>query len=169
MAEEFDKAKWTMPPVLPVAIAAIAILVIGGVVAFTTRPKPIMTCSIDKIARVDQGDSTIVAVRVELENVSDKQAWVRDIDSEVLMPNGKRYTNHSAPASDINGYLKALPALQQAKADPMGGQLKVPAKGSFTGVIVFSYPIDGDAFDGRKAFTLKIALYDQPTLVVQQP
>ena len=110
-----------------------------------------------------------MAVRVELENVSDKQAWVRDIDSEVLMPNGKRYTNHSAPASEINGYLKALPALQEAKADPMGGQLKVPAKGSFTGVIVFSYPIDGDAFDGRKSFTLKIALYDQPTLVVQQP
>lgn len=170
MSEEFDKAKWTLPPALPVAIAAGAILLIVAVVAFTTRPKPILNASITKIARVDQGDdNTVVAVQMQLENLSDKQIWIRDIDSELQTDDGKKFTNHAAPAGDIKGYLKAVPALREADADPLGAQLKLPGKASYTGVMVFSYPVDQEAFDKRKSFTVKIALYDQPTQVVKQP
>jgi hypothetical protein len=169
ITEEFDKAKWRLPPLAPVAIAAGVIVVIAALVSFGFRSKPVMTGSITKIARVDQEDNTIVAVQVELENVTDKQVWIRGIDTELQTQDGKRFTNGAAPASDVPGYLKALPALQEAKADPLGGQVKLPPRSSYTGVMVFSYPVDGAAFDDRKSYTVKIAVYDQPSLVLKQP
>ena len=43
MSEEFDKAKWTLPPFVPVLIAAVVVAVIVAIVSFTNRPKPVLT------------------------------------------------------------------------------------------------------------------------------
>ena len=40
MSEEFDRAKWTLPPIVPVLIAAAAIAIVVAVVALSTRAKP---------------------------------------------------------------------------------------------------------------------------------
>jgi hypothetical protein len=34
---------------------------------------------------------------------------------------------------------------------------------------VFSYPVDKKSFDARKSLTIRIQIYDQPTLVLKQP
>lgn len=169
ITEEFDKAKWTLPPMAPVLISAAVIAVIVAVVAFTNRSTPVMTGSITKVARFDQDGSTIVAVQVKLDNVIEKQTWIKNIDSELETAEGKKFTDHAAPGNDVDTYRKAMPALQAAEGPPLREELKIPAKGTFSGVLIFSYPVDQEAFDSRKSLTVRIQLYDQPTLVLKQP
>lgn len=169
ITEEFDKAKWTLPPAVPVVVSAAVILLIVAVVAFVNRSQPVMSGSITKVARADQDGSTIVAVQVQLDNVIEKQVWIKNIDSELETSDGKKFTNHAAPGSDVDRYMKAVPALQAAKADPLREEVKIPAKASLAGVAIFAYPVDQETFDGRKSLTVRIQLYDQPTLLLKQP
>jgi hypothetical protein len=106
---------------------------------------------------------------VKLDNVIERQIWVKSIDSELATADGKTFKDHAAPASDVDRYIQAFPSLQDAKADPLHEELKIAPKTSYTGVTVFSYPVDTKTFDQRKSLTLRIQLYDQPTVVVHQP
>jgi hypothetical protein len=169
ITEEFDKAKWTLPPMAPVLIAAAVIAVIVAVVAFTNRSTPVMSGSITKVARFDQEGTTVVAVQVTLDNVIEKQVWIKNIDSELETAEGRKFRDHPAPGVDVARYMKAMPALQAVQGEPLREELKLPAKGSFSGVVIFAYPVDQEAFDGRKSLTVRIQLYDQPTLVLKQP
>ncbi len=146
ITEEMDSAKWTLPPIMPVLMAAVAIAIVVALVSF----------------------STMVAVQVKLDNKIEKQLWIRDISSEMETADGQKYIDHAAPAGEAARYLKVFPALKEAKADPLQEELKVPAGTSYTGYTVFSYPVSKAAFDGRKSLTVRIQLYDQPTLVVKQ-
>lgn len=169
MSEEFDKAKWTLPPIVPVLIAAGVIAVIVAVVAFSTRPKPVLSGAIVKVAAADQDGNALVAVQVKLDNVTEGQLWIRNVDSELEAADGKKYQDHAAAASDADRYFQAFPALAEAKTDPLHEELKIPPKTSYTGVSIFSYPVDKTAFDQRKSLTLRIQVYDRPTIVVKQP
>lgn len=169
MSEEFDKPRWTLPPMVPVLIAVAAVVIVIAVVSFTTRATPVAKGTITKVAASDQQGNTLAAVQVKLNNVIDKQLWIKSIDSEVETADGKKFTDHAAPSSDVQQYIQAFPALAEANADPLHEELKIPPKGSFTGVTVFSYPIDAKTFQQRKSLTLRIQMYDQPTVVVKQP
>ena len=169
ITEEFDRAKWTLPPMAPVLIAAAVIVVIVAVVAFTNRSTPVMSGSITKVARFDQEGATVVALQVTLDNVIEKQVWIKNIDSELETAEGRKFRDHPAPGVDVARYMKAMPALQAVQGEPLREELKLPAKGSFSGVVIFAYPVDQEAFDGRKSLTVRIQLYDQPTLVLKQP
>ncbi len=168
ITEEMDSAKWTLPPIMPVLMAAVAIAIVVALVSFTLRAKPVADATITKIAAADQEGSTMVAVQVKLDNKIEKQLWIRDISSEMETADGQKYIDHAAPAGEAARYLKVFPALKEAKADPLQEELKVPAGTSYTGYAVFSYPVSKAAFDGRKSLTVRIQLYDQPTLVVKQ-
>jgi len=169
MGEEFDKAKWTLPPIVPVLIAAAVVIVIIAVVSFANRPTPVVSGTIAKIATADQDGNTMAAVQVNLNNVIDKQLWVKQVDSELVTADGKTFQDHAAPASEADRYMQAFPSLQDAKADPLKEELKIPAKTSFNGMAVFSYPVDNNAFAQRKSLTLRIQFYDEPTVVIHQP
>jgi hypothetical protein len=168
ITEEMDSAKWTLPPIMPVLIAAVAIAIVVGLVFFTMRAKPVAAGAITRVAAADQQDSTMVAVQVKLDNKIEKQLWIRNISSEMETADGQKYLDHAAPAGDAARYLAVLPALREAKADPLKEELKVPAGTSYTGYTVFSYPVNKAAFDGRKSLTVRIEMYDQPALVVKQ-
>lgn len=169
ITEEFDRAKWTLPPIVPVLIAAAVVAVVIAVVSFSNRPKPVMSGAITRIASADQQGNTMVAVQVKIDNQIDKQLWIRNIDSELETADGKKFSDHAAPSSDVDRYIQAFPSLAEAKADPLHEELKLPAKSAFTGVAVFSYPVDSKAFATRKSLTVRIQLYDQPTLVLKNP
>jgi hypothetical protein len=169
ITEEFDRAKWTLPPAVPVLIAGVVVAVIIAVVAFTTRAKPVMSGAITKVVSADQQGNTMVAVQVKLNNVVDRQLWIKNIDSELETADGKKFTDQGAPSSDILRYMQAFPALMEAKADPLREELKIPPKTAYTGVTVFSFPVDEKSFAARKALTLRIQLYDRPTLVLKNP
>ncbi|HEX5434008.1 MAG TPA: hypothetical protein VFY05_07210 [Candidatus Angelobacter sp.] len=169
MTEEFDRAKWTLPPMVPVVIAAVAVAVILAVVAFINRQQPVMSGAITKIASVDQQGNTMVAVQAKINNVIDKQLWIRNVDLELQTADGKKFTDHAAPSSDAQSYIKAFPPLMEANADPLHEELKIAPKSAYTGVAVFSFPVDQKAFNARKSLTLNIQLYDQPPLVLKNP
>jgi len=169
MTEEMDSAKWTLPPMVPILGALVGIAVIVGLIALTTRAKPVAEGAITRVAAADQGFNTMVAVQVKLENKIEKQLWIKDIRSELETADGKTYPDHVAPAADVERYLKAFPVLKEAQADPLREELKIPPGTSYTGSAVFSYPVDKAAFDARKSLTIRIGMYDQPTLVVHQP
>ncbi len=168
MSEEFDRAKWTLPPVVPVLIAAAAIAIVVAVVSLSTRAKPAAGGAITKVASVDQQGTTMVAVQVKLENKIEKQIWIKDISSELETTDGRKYTDHAAAAVDASRYLQAFPALREAQADPLRDELKIPSGTSFTGFTVFSYPVNKEVFDARKSLTVRIELYDQAALVLRQ-
>jgi hypothetical protein len=169
MSEEFDSAKWTLPPIVPVLIAAGAVAVIVAVIAFTNRVTPIMSGSIAKVASVDMDGNTLVAVKLQLNNVIDKQIWIKGISSELETAGGKKYKDGAAPSGDVARYMQAAPGLAEAEAEPIKAELKIPARTSYIGGTVFSYPVDKATFDARKALTIRIQIYDQPTLVLKQP
>src|SRR5260370_28103774 len=73
-----------------------------------------------------------------------------------------------APASEAASYLRSFPPLQEAKADPLREELKIPAGTSYTGYAVFAYPVSKAVFEARKSLTVRIEMYDQPTRGVKQ-
>src|SRR5215470_54485 len=158
MTEEFDSAKWTLPPIMPILIALAAVAIVVALVLFTTSPKPVASGDIVKMAAVDQQGNTMVAVQVKVENKIEKQLWIKDIRSELETADGKKYPDHGSPAADVERYLHAFPALRAAQADTLREELKIPAGKSFTGVTVFSYPVDKAAFDTRKSITVRIGM-----------
>jgi hypothetical protein len=87
------------------------------------------------------------------------------IQAEVETPDGKKFSDNAAPAVDAPRYVEAFPPLAEAKADWIKEDLKIPTKTSYNGVAIFSYPVDKATFDKRKQVTLRIQLYDRPTLV----
>src|SRR5512133_2903824 len=52
MGEEFDKAKWTMPPWQPVVIALAVVGIIVGIVAYFNRAKPAASGGVDEVTAV---------------------------------------------------------------------------------------------------------------------
>jgi len=168
MSEEFDSAKWTLPPLVPIVIAVAAVAIVVAVVTFSNRATPVVNGDIVKVVSADQQGNTMVAVQVRMENKIPKQLWIKDIRSELETADGKKYPDHASPAADVERYLRAFPALQAAQADTLREELKIPVGGSFTGTTVFSYPVSKEAFDTRKALTVRIQMYDQPTLVLTE-
>src|SRR5262252_3743547 len=106
MTEEFDSAKWSLPPVVPVAGALLAVVLVVGAVAYNLRPKPIAETVITNLAASDQKGSTLVAVRVQITSKSEKQLWIRDIRSELETADGKKYPSHAVASSEAARYLK---------------------------------------------------------------
>src|SRR5262245_24964075 len=169
MSEELDRAKWTLPPIVPVLIAAAVIAIVVVILGFTMHSKPVASGTVVKVVTVDQEGNTMVGVQVKVENKIDKKLWIKDISSELETADGNKYTDHASPSMDAARYLQAFPALRAVKSDPLSEELKIPAGSSYTGYTVFSYPVSQVAFDARKALTIRIQMYDQPTLVVRTP
>ena len=169
LTEEMDSAKWTLPPVVPVLVALALVLVAVTVIVLSNRTKPSASIAITKVAAADMQGSTMAAVQVKLDNQIDKPLWIKNISSEIETPDGKKLSDNAAPSMDAARYMAAFAPLQEAKADWLKEELKIPSKTSFNGVAVFSYPVEKKDFDARKSLTLRIQLYDNPTLVVSVP
>lgn len=166
MTEEMDSAKWTLPPIVPLLVALVLVGVVVAVIVLSNRTQPSASLAITKVAAADMDGSTMAAVQVKLDNQIDKPLWVKNISAEVETPDGKKHNDNAAPSMDAARYMAAIAPLQAAKADWLKEELKIPSKTSYNGVAIFSYPVAKKDFDARKSLTLRIELYDNPTLVV---
>ncbi|HET8891406.1 MAG TPA: hypothetical protein VFQ41_21055 [Candidatus Angelobacter sp.] len=165
ITEEMDSAKWTLPPIVPLLVAAVLVAIVVSVVVFSNKTKPSASLAITKVASAAQEGNTMVAIQIKLDNQVEGPLWIKEIKAEVETADGKKYTDSAAPGVDGPRYMEAFPSLQEAKADWLREELKIPTKTSFNGVAIFSYPVAKEAFDKRKQVTLHIALYDRPALV----
>lgn len=169
ITEEMDSAKWTLPPIVPLLIAFVLVGVVVAVVMFSTRAKPSASLAITKVASIDMQGNTMAAIQVKLDNQIDKPLWIKNITAEIETPDGKKYSDNAAPSTDAARYMAAFAPLQEAKADWLKEELKIPSGNSFTGVAIFAYPVAKKDFDARKSLTLRVEPYDHPTLVVVTP
>jgi hypothetical protein len=168
ITEEFDRAKWTLPPLVPILIAVAAVAIVVAIVVLTNKPEPVATASIVKVASADQSGNSMVAVQVRVDNKIPKQLWIKNLSSELETADGKKYNDTAAPALDASRYLEVFPPLKDAGGEPMREEAKIPAGQSYTGFLVFAFPVEKAAFDGRKSLIVKIGFYDQPTLIARQ-
>jgi hypothetical protein len=165
ITEEMDSAKWTLPPIVPLLIAAVVVGILVAVVALSNRTKPSAALAITKVVSAAQEGNTMVAIQIKLDNQVEGPLWIKQIHAEVETPDGKKYTDSAAAAVDAPRYVEAFPPLAEAKADWLKEDLKIPTKTTFNGVGIFSFPVDKATFDKRKQVTMRIQLYDRPTLV----
>jgi len=165
ITEEMDSAKRTLPPIAPLLVAAAVVGILVAVVVLSNRTKPSASLAITKVVSAAQEGNTMVAIQIKLDNQVEGPLWIKQIQAEVETPDGKKYNDSAAPGVDAPRYMEAFPPLAEAKADWLKEDLKIPTKTSFNGVAIFSYPVDKAAFDKRKQVTLRIQLYDRPTLV----
>jgi hypothetical protein len=165
ITEEMDSAKWTLPPIVPLLVAAVLVAIVVSVVVLSNKTKPSASLAITKVVSAAQEGNTMVAIQIKLDNQVEGPLWIKEIKAEVETPDGKKYSDSAAPGVDGPRYMEAFPVLEEAKADWLKEDLKIPTKTSFNGVAIFSYPVAKDAFDKRKQITLRIQLYDRPTLV----
>jgi hypothetical protein len=169
ITEELDSAKWTLPPIVPLLIAAVLVAVVVSVVVFSNRSTPGASLALIKVASSAQEGNTMVAIQARLENQIEKPLWVKSISAEVETAEGKKYSDNAAPSTDAASYMQAFPPLQEAKADWLKEELKIPARGSYNGVAIFAFPLAQKDFDARKNLTLRIQFYDRPTLMATSP
>ena len=164
ISEEMDSAKWTLPPIVPLLIGLVLVAILVVVVVFSNRDKPSASLAITKVVSAAQEDNTMVAMQIKIENQINGPLWIKGIRAELETADGKKYTDSAAPGMDGPRYMQAFPVLEEAKADWLKEELKIPSKTSFTGVAIFSYPVAKALFDGRKQLKLHIQLYDRAGL-----
>ena len=166
MEEEFDKAKWTLPPWQPVVVALVIVGVVVAILAFVTRAKPQGRATIDNLNAVQiQGDNVMVAVNVTLNNAGQKPLWIHDIKAQLKTDKGE-FTDEAAPAVDAERYYQAFPDLKQNTLPALLPEAKIAPGGQQQGTVVFSFPVTKDQFDHRKSLTVTIQPYDQKPVVL---
>jgi hypothetical protein len=166
MAEEFDKARWTLPPWQPVVVALVVVGIVVGLLAWLTKAKPQGKATIDNINVVQlQGDSVLVAVNVTLQNTGEKPLVIHDIKAQVKTDKGD-FSDEAAPAVDVERYYQALPDLKQNTLPALLPESLIAPRTQQAGTIVFSFPVSKELFDKRKSITITIQPYDQKAVVL---
>lgn len=167
LSEEFDRAKWTLPPASMLAIALVAVAIIVAIVVWTNRYKPTSNGTIDDAAAVELGDhnSVLAIVNVTMHNFGEKPFYIHDIKVKVTTDKGE-FSDEAASAVDYDRYFQAYPALKQHAIAALVPETKIPTGGEAKGSIVVGFPVNQQTFDQRKSLTVTIGAYDQRPLVI---
>src|SRR5579859_259882 len=174
MTEEMDSAKWRLPPILPVTVAAVAVaLVLGIFILVMGRPSG--TGKILNVTGVEQvtKDSMLVAVNVAVKNVSKEPVTIKSIYVEMTpaagAPDQSILRDEAASAVDYDRYFQAYPALAQNKMDPLRPDTKLQPGETQQGMVIVGFPVNQEAFDKRKSLQALITFYDHSVPVkIQQ-
>lgn len=168
MGEEFDKAKWTMPPWQPVVIALVVVGVIVGVIAYFNKAKPPAAGGIDEITSVAiPGDSTMAAINVHFANNSAYLIKVHAIKATVQTSKGE-FSDEAANASDYERYYQAFPDLKQNAKTPLMQDARIATGANGIGTVIVSFPIPKDVFDSRQSLTVTVEPYDGLPIVMKK-
>ena len=166
MEEEFDKAKWRLPPWRPVVIALVIVGIAVGVVAWLARAKPQGHGSVDNVNAVQvQPDGVLVAINISLTNTGEKPMWIHTLKAQLKTDKGE-YTDEAAPAVDVDRYYQAFPDLKQNTLAALLPETKIAPGGQQAGTMVFSFPVSKEQFEQRKSVTVTVQPYDQKALVL---
>src|SRR6202045_794783 len=104
--EEMDSAKWPLPPIVPLLVAAVVVGILVAVVALSNRTKPSASLAITKVVSASQEANTMVAIQIKLDNQVEGPLWIKQIQAEVETPDGKKYNDSAAPGVDAPRYME---------------------------------------------------------------
>ena len=160
MTEEFDRARWTLPPIGIVLIGIAIVAVVGALLVFTNRAKPVAAGGINNVASVQLQDNTVlVAVQLNVSNATPKQWFIHDITAKIKTDQGE-WSDEAATATDSQRYFQAFPTLGDAGTQVLKFDQKLAPGQQETGTVVFGFPITTDQFDQRKSLTVTIQPFD---------
>ena len=167
ISQEFGTAQRNLPPAKIVGIALACVLVIVAICALTHRAKPQGGGSIDNIVSIEvpNQNQVMTAINISLRNTGEKPMWIHDIKATLKTDSGE-FGDESAAAVDFNRYFQAFPSLKEHALSPITPETKIPVGGGTQGTVIFSFPVNQDAFDKRKSLTVAIQPYDQPLPIV---
>src|SRR5689334_2072918 len=111
--EEFDRAKWTIPPgkILGIAIAIVAVAL------------------------------ALVAINLTLRNVSEKPLYIHEIKATLTAADGKSLSDGAASPVDFARYFEAYPTLGHTAIAPLQVESKILPGGELKGTVVVSFPV----------------------------
>ena len=173
MSGELDKPKWTLPPIVPVVIALVAVaIVIAIFVAGTSAPKAGGKILGVYAADIPGGNRTMVTIQLSVENRDKKPLWIQGVRVQLKPADQKAgdapLEDTAASASDLNRYLQAFPDLAVHKADPLPLDQKIQPGGSLQGMVLVAFPVAKDAFDKRQSLKVIVQPFDHEAITLQQ-
>jgi len=167
LSEEFDRAKWMLPPASILVIAIFALAVVVGLVFWLARYKPTSSGSIDNVSSVELPDhaSVLVAINVSVHNGGEKPFYVHFVKAQVITDKGE-FSDDAASTVDFERYFQAYPSLREHALPALLAETKIGTGGEQKGTVIVSFPINEDAFEHRKSLSVTVGAYDQRSLVI---
>ena len=167
--EEFDSAKRSLPPAVPVVIALVVVGIVVAVIAFLERSKPVAQGGIDAVYASQPADmtNTMVAIQVTLRNVGDKALYIKSISANLKTDQGDQ-SDDAASASDYDRYFTAYPELRQHSTQPLTVETKIMPGAEQKGTVLVSFPVTEQQFNARKDLNVTIVPYDQNSIVLRE-
>ena len=161
MTEEFDRARWTLPPVGIVFIGIGIVAVVAAFLIFANRAKPVAGGFIVDASAVQLQDNTVLAaVQLNISNATPKQWYIENIKATVKTPQGEYTDDSAAAATDSERYFQAFPGLAPAGTNVLKFDQKLAPGEHESGTVVFAFPITKDQFDQRQSLTVVVKPFD---------
>ena len=187
MSEELDSARWSLPPLVPVVMAAVVLGLIVGVYLVSSRKPatstgsalrvvalPVHTESKGSIAPggmgttdqdIEKTDAVMVNMVLDVKNAIEKPMYLKNIEGK-LVTDKNEYTDDAAPSSDYERIIQAYPQLQIPGSQPLKSESTIPPNADQQGLVIFSFPISREVWDKRKSLQAQVNFYDHAPLVI---
>ncbi|MGZ4835773.1 MAG: DUF4352 domain-containing protein [Terriglobales bacterium] len=169
ITEEFDSAKRSLPPAVPVVIALVIVGIVVGVIAFVERSKPVAQGGIDAVFASQPADmtNTMVAIQVTLRNVGDKALYIKSISANLKTDQGDQSDDAASP-SDYDRYFGAYPDLREHATPPLTVESKIMPGAEQKGTVLVAFPVTEQQFNARKDLNVTVVPYDQSPIVLRE-
>jgi len=187
MTEELDSARWNLPPVVPVLIAAAVLAVILGLYLVGSKKPPTSSGSVSKVIAlpmhiesrgsiapglpgtvdqdVEKSDSVMIAIALDVKNAIQKPMYIKGLEAKLVTQKGE-LTDYAAPASDYERIVQAYPQLNMGSIKPFQSESTIPANTEQQGLLVVSFPISHDDWENKKSLVATVNFYDHAPLVL---
>jgi hypothetical protein len=187
MSLELDSPSWSLPPIMPVVIAAAVLALIVGVYLASSRKPPTSSGAALRVLAlpmhiesrgsimpggmgtldqdVEKTDAVMVNIVLDVKNAIQKPMYLKNIQGKLVTEKGE-YNDDAAPASDYERILQAYPEIGIAGHKPFQSESIIAANTDQVGLVVFSFPISRDQWDKRKSLQAQVNFYDHAPLVI---
>lgn len=187
MSEELDSPRWSLPPLVPVLVAAAILGLVLGTYLLSSKKPPTSTGSAVRVVAlplhieskgsiapgemgtldqdVETRDSVMVNVVLEVKNAIEKPMYLKGIQGKLVTDKGE-FTDDAAPASDYERILQAYPEIAIADVKPFQTESSIASKTDQQGLAVFSFPVTRESWDKRKSLQATVSFYDHAPLVL---
>jgi hypothetical protein len=169
ITEEFDSAKRSLPPAVPVVIALVIVAIVVAVIAFMERSKPVAQGGIDAVFASQPADmtNTMVVLQITLRNVGDKALYIKSISANLKTDQGDQSDDAASP-SDYDRYFAAYPDLREHATQPLTVESKIMPGAEQKGTVLVAFPVTEQQFNGRKDLNVTVVPYDQSPIVLRE-
>ena len=187
MTEELDSARWSLPPVVPVVIAAAVLAIALGIYLASSRKPPTSTGSAVRVValpmhieskgsiapgqegtideNVEKSDSVLVNIALDVKNAIGKPMYIKGLQAKLVTEKGE-FTDDAAPASDYERIVQAYQQLSIPDLKPFQVESSIPANADQKALAIFSFPVSRDDWDKRKSLQATVNFYDHSPLVI---